>query len=98
MSKLILLLIALLVQIVPSFVGHLLSVDGAFTMYYLSDKLVILVLISCIIKSIKPVKSFTMLLGVLVLIAGLALLGNFLVIKEPYQHDLFNNVSEKANG
>lgn len=90
-------LLTLLVYIAPSFVGHMLSVDDALIMFFMRDKVVIFLVTCLVIKELPAKSPFTRGFCVLILIASVVYVVNFMAI-EATEESFYNWVSEKDNG
>ena len=84
----------------PSLIGHKFSLDDAYVMFFVRDKLVIFLLL-CLICCDHPWKnwtgSLTNWLLVLMLVVSALFLGNFLVTTVEVGN-VFNYVNEWNNG
>ena len=97
MYKAIYLFITLLVFIIPSFIGHQFSIDNSAMMFFMRDKVVIILLVGFIIKTTE-VCGWTKAMFLLVLVVSILYIFSFIVGGEKEEIRLLNYVIEKEDG
>lgn len=92
-----LLVLILFVLIGPSFIGHLLTTDNASILYFLRDKVAMIlqaILILILVCNDKPFKKH---IAVIMLVVSVWFLINFYVVDGEEKSGYFNYVIEKGN-
>lgn len=97
MFKAIYLFVTLLAFVIPSLIGHKLSIDNAGMMFFLRDKVVIILLTGFVIKTTEMC-GWTKAIFMMMLVVCLLYIFSFIADVERKESSLFNYVIEKEDG